>query len=243
VIRVLIADDHRVVREGLRLVLTLDPEFNVVGEAMNGEEAVRLVHELRPDIVLMDLQMPGMDGIAATAAIKAAQPEVEVLVLTSVLQDTAVVGAVRAGATGYLHKDTDGDELRRAVKAAAAGQVQLSPEASRWLVRELQPSPAPATADTDGPPLTERERDVVRLLARGQSNREISTTLGIGEKTVKTHVRNVLAKFSVRSRTQAILYAQQHGLVARGPGSECAGATAPPDPRLEQPARGAGPRR
>jgi two-component system, NarL family, response regulator LiaR len=220
VIRVLIADDHRVVREGLRLVLTLDPEFTVVGEAMNGDEAVRLVHELRPDIVLMDLQMPGMDGIAATAAIKAAQPDVEVLVLTSVLQDKAVVGAVRAGATGYLHKDTDGDELRRAVKAAAAGQVQLSAEATRWLVRELQPSPAPAAPDTGGPLLTEREHDVVRLLARGQSNREIATTLGIGEKTVKTHVRNVLAKFSVRSRTQAILYAQQHGLVASGPGSE-----------------------
>jgi two-component system, NarL family, response regulator LiaR len=220
VIRVLIADDHRVVREGLRLVLTLDPEFTVVGEAMNGEEAVRLVHELRPDVVLMDLQMPGMDGITATAAIKSAQPDVEVLVLTSVLQDTAVVGAIRAGATGYLHKDTDGDDLRRAVKAAAAGQVQLSPEATQWLVRELQPAPAPATVDTGGPPLTERERDVVRLLAQGQSNREIATTLGIGEKTVKTHVRHVLAKFSVRSRTQAILYAQQHGFVASGPGSE-----------------------
>lgn len=220
VIRVLIADDHRVVREGLRLVLTLDPEFDVVGEAMHGEEAVRLVQELRPEIVLMDLQMPGMDGIAATAAIKAAQPEVEVLVLTSVLQDTAVVAAVRAGAIGYLHKDTDGDELRRAVKAAAAGQVQLSAEATRWLVRELQPAPAPAPADTGRSPLTEREHDVVRLLAQGQSNREIATTLGIGEKTVKTHVRNVLAKFSVRSRTQAILYAQQHGLVASSPGAE-----------------------
>jgi DNA-binding NarL/FixJ family response regulator len=151
VIRVLIADDHRLVREGLRLMLSLDSELEVAGEATNGEETVRQAQALRPDIVLMDLQMPVLDGIAATAAIKVAQPEVEVLVLTSVLRDTAVVGAIRAGAIGYLHKDTDGEELRRAIK-------------------------------------------------------------------VKTHVRNILAKFGVRSRTQAVLHAQQRGLAPIGPG-------------------------
>jgi two-component system, NarL family, response regulator LiaR len=211
-IRLLIADDHRVVREGLRLMLALDPELEVVGEAATGEEAVRLVHELQPDLVLMDLQMPGVDGIAATAAIKADLPDTAVLILTSVLQDATVVGAVRAGAIGYLHKDTEGDELRRAIHAAAAGQVQLTPQAAAWLMQELRPAPASA-----GPTLerfTARERETLRLLMDGLSNREIGAALGVAEKTVKTHVRNILHKLGVRSRTQAVVEAQRLGLGA-----------------------------
>ena len=163
-IRLLIADDHRVVREGLRLLLALDPELEVAGEAATGAEAVRLARELRPDLVLMDLQMPGMDGIAATAAIKAELPDTEVLVLTSILQDVAVVGAVRAGAIGYLHKDAEGDELRRAIRAAAAGEVQLTPQATAWLMQELRPAPAPDTSPSEC--FTARERDTLGLLVR-----------------------------------------------------------------------------
>jgi DNA-binding NarL/FixJ family response regulator len=205
-IRVLIADDHSVVRQGLRMFLGLDPELEVVGEATNGEEAVRLAGELRPDVVLMDLVMPRMDGIAATTAIRQRLPEVEVVALTSVLEDASVVGAVRAGAIGYLLKDTQADELCRAIKAAAAGQVQLSPQAAARLMREVRAPESPEA-------LTERETDVLRLLARGKANKEIARALSIGEQTVKTHVGNILAKLGVQSRTQAALHAVRIGLV------------------------------
>jgi DNA-binding NarL/FixJ family response regulator len=206
-IRVLITDDHSVVRQGLRMFLGLDPELEVVGEACNGAEALSLAHELRPNVVLMDLLMPVMDGIAATSAIRKSLPGVEVVALTSVLEDASVVGAVRAGATGYLLKDTDADELRRAVKAAASGQVQLSPQAASRLMREVRAPESPET-------LTDRETDVLRLLAEGQANKEIARSLHIGEKTVKTHVSNILAKLGVQSRTQAALHAMRIGLVA-----------------------------
>src|SRR5947209_10576988 len=142
-IRVLLADDHSVVREGLRMFLGRDPELAVVGEAANGEEAVELSRRLRPDVVLMDLLMPVMDGITATAAIRSALPETEVIALTSVLESATVVGAVKAGAIGYLLKDTQAPALRRAIKAAAAGQVQLSPQASAYLMREVRASAPP----------------------------------------------------------------------------------------------------
>ena len=206
-VRVLLADDHRVVRQGLRLLLRVDPEIEVVGEAANGAEALRLARELRPDVVLMDLVMPVMDGIAATAAIRAELLETEVLALTSVLEDASVVGAVRAGAIGYLLKDADADALRGAIKAAAAGQVHLSPKAAARLVREVR---APEGSEA----LTERETEVLRLLARGRANKEIARDLGIGEATVKTHVKHVLAKLGVQSRTQAALHAVRVGLVA-----------------------------
>jgi two-component system, NarL family, response regulator LiaR len=205
-IRVLIADDHGVVRQGLRMFLSLDPELLVVGEAADGVEAVRLARELHPDVVLMDLLMPQMDGIAATKAIRGELPDVEVLALTSVLEDASVVGAVRAGAIGYLLKDTQADELRRAIIAAAAGQVQLSPEAAARLMREVRAPESPEA-------LTERETEVLRLLAEGRANKEIARELRIGEQTVKTHVSNVLAKLGVQSRTQAALYAARIGLV------------------------------
>lgn len=205
-IRVLITDDHAVVRQGLRMFLELDPDLEIVGEAADGAEAVRLAKGLRPDVVLMDLLMPVMDGIAAIAAIRQTMPDVEVVALTSVLEDASVVSAVRAGATGYLLKDTDAEELRRAVKAAAAGQVQLSPEAAIRLMREVRSPESPET-------LTERETEVLQLLARGQANKEIARNLSIGEKTVKTHVSNILGKLGVQSRTQAALHAMRVGLV------------------------------
>jgi DNA-binding NarL/FixJ family response regulator len=209
-IRVLLVDDHSVVRQGLRMFLHLDPELEVVGEAANGQEGVRLARELLPDVVLMDLLMPVMDGIQATAVIRRELPEIEVVALTSVLDDSSVFGAVRAGAIGYLLKDTEAEELNRAIKAAAAGQVQLSPAAAARLMREVR---APENPEA----LTERENDVLRLIAGGLSNKEIARELGIGEKTVKTHVSNILGKLGVLSRTQAALHAVRMGLA---PGME-----------------------
>lgn len=206
-IRIVIADDHAVVRQGLRMFLALDPELEVIGEASDGAQALKVAHELHPDVMLMDLVMPVMDGIAATGAIRREVPDTEVLALTSVLSDDSVIGAVRAGAIGYLLKDTQADELCRAIKAAASGQVQLSPEASARLLREVRAPESPET-------LTERETEVLRLLARGQANKEIARTLDIGEKTVKTHVSNILAKLGVQSRTQAALHAVHIGLVS-----------------------------
>lgn len=206
-IRILLVDDHAVVRQGLRMFLGLDPELDIVGEASDGSEALRMAHALKPDVVLMDLVMPVMDGISAIGAIRRELPDTEVIALTSVLEDEKVIGAVKAGAIGYLLKDTQAEELCRAIKAAAAGQVQLSPQAAARLMREVKAPESPET-------LTERETDVLRLLARGRSNKEIGQTLVIGEKTVKTHVSNILAKLSVPSRTQAALYAVRIGLVS-----------------------------
>jgi DNA-binding NarL/FixJ family response regulator len=205
-IRVLLADDHSVVRQGLRMFLGLDDELEIVGEASNGVEALQLARDLRPDVVLMDLLMPVMDGIAATATIRSELPDTEIIALTSVLEDTLVVDAIRVGAIGYLLKTTEAGELRQAIKAAAAGQVQLSPEAAQRLLREVRAPESPE-------PLTVRETEVLRLLAQGQANKEIAFKLGIGERTVKTHVSNVLTKLGVQSRTQAALYAVQSGLV------------------------------
>ncbi|CAN5589524.1 response regulator transcription factor [soil metagenome] len=205
-IRILIADDHAVVRQGLAMFLGLDAELEVIGQAENGAEALKMAHELKPDVVLMDLLMPVMDGITAIAAIRRELPETEVVAVTSVLEDASVVGAVRAGASGYLLKDTKADELCRAIKAAAAGQVQLSPQAAARLMREVRAPESPET-------LTERETDVLRLLARGKANKEVAHALSIGEKTVKTHVSNILAKLGVQSRTQAALHAVRIGLV------------------------------
>ncbi len=205
-IKVLIVDDHSVVRQGLRMFLSLDPDLAVVGEAANGKEALQATRKHCPDVVLMDLLMPVMDGIAAIEALRREHPKIEVIALTSVLEDDKVVGAIRAGAIGYLLKDTQADELNWAIKAAAAGQVQLSPQAAARLVREVRAPEGPEK-------LTDRETEVLRLLARGYSNREIAGELVIGEKTVKTHVSNVLSKLNVPSRTQAALYAIRIGLV------------------------------
>ncbi len=206
-IDILIVDDHSVVRQGLKMFLGLDPELNVIGEAVNGKQAVELAAQLKPDVVLMDLMMPVMDGVTATQEIRSKLPDIEVIALTSVLEDASVVGAVRAGAIGYLLKDTQADELCRAIKAAAAGQVQLSPQAAARLVREVRAPESPET-------LTERETDVLRLLATGKANKEIALALHVSETTVKTHVSNILMKLGVSSRTQAALHAVRIGLVS-----------------------------
>jgi two-component system, NarL family, response regulator LiaR len=210
-IRIVIADDHKVVRQGLRMFLDLDPDLKVVGEAENGAQAVELAGLLAPDVVLMDLLMPVMGGIEAIGIIRTRHPETEVVAMTSVLENAAVVGAVRAGAIGYLLKTTDADALCSAIRAAAAGQVQLAPEAAALLMREVQLPESSAVSGVDA--LTDRETDVLRLVAQGRANKEIASDLGIGEKTVKTHVSNVLAKLGVQSRTQAALHAARVGLV------------------------------
>ncbi|MCS6940094.1 MAG: response regulator transcription factor [Roseiflexus sp.] len=206
-IRILLVDDHAVVRQGLKMFLSLDSDLQVVGEAENGEDAIRLTRALHPDVVLMDLLMPVMDGSTATALIRREFPETEVIALTSVLEDEAIMKAMRAGATGYLLKDTQAEELRRAIKAAAAGQVQLSPQVAARLLREVRIPESPEK-------LTSRETDVLRLLALGRANKEIARELDIGEKTVKTHVSAILHKLGVPSRTQAALYAIRIGLVS-----------------------------
>ena len=184
-----------------------DPEIEIVGEADDGEEAVRMATETQPGVVLMDLLLPKLDGIAATERIRKALPDVQVIALTSVLEDASVVGAVRAGAIGYLLKNADADELVSAVHAAAQGQVRLSPEASSRLMREVRAPQSPEI-------LTERETEVLRLLARGKANKEIARELNVSENTVKSHVHNVLAKLGVLSRTQAALHAARIGLVS-----------------------------
>ena len=206
-IRILIADDHAVVRKGLRSFLELDPELKIVGEAADGAAALRMAREFQPDVVLMDLLMPVMDGVAATSAIRRELPDIEVLALTSVLEESLVIQAIQAGAIGYLLKDTDAPKLRQAIKAAAAGEVQLSPAAAAMLMRKVK---APRSPET----LTERETEVLRQLARGKSNKEIATSLFISETTVKTHVKNIMQKLGVLSRTQAALYAARIGLVS-----------------------------
>jgi NarL family two-component system response regulator LiaR len=206
-VQILIVDDHSVVRQGLRMFLGQDPELEVIGEASNGAEGVRMAHELRPHVVLMDLLMPVMDGITAIANIRRELPEIEVLALTSVLDDNSVLGAIRAGAIGYLLKDTGSEDLCQAIKAAAAGQVQLSPQAAARLMRKVTVPDSPEA-------LTPREIDVLKLLAQGLANKEIARELSISEKTVKTHVSNILSKLRVLSRTQAALHAIQIGLVS-----------------------------
>lgn len=205
-IRVLIVDDHAIVRQGLRLFLTTDPELEIVGEATNGQEAVDLAAEKHPDVILMDLLMPVMNGVEATGIIKRQNPDTEIIALTSVLEDASVVNAVRAGAIGYLIKDTEVSELVRAIKAASEGQVQLSPKAAQRLLADIRAPQSPEK-------LTDRETDVLRLVAQGKANKEIARDLGIGEKTVKSHVSSILSKLGVTSRTQASLYAATIGLV------------------------------
>jgi two-component system, NarL family, response regulator LiaR len=206
-IRVLITDDHGVVRQGLRMFLSLDPDIQVVGEAQDGREALAMARELKPDVVLMDLLMPVMDGLESTKAIRTELPEVEVIALTSVLEGASVTGAIRAGAIGYLLKDTDAEGLHQAIRGAAEGGVHLSPEAAAHLMREVR---APENPEA----LSDRETEVLRLLARGKANKQIASELYIEEHTVKAHVSSILMKLGVQSRTQAALHAVRTGLVS-----------------------------
>jgi NarL family two-component system response regulator LiaR len=210
-IRVLIADDHAVVREGIRAFLTTRPGVSVVGEASNGAEAVEAALRLRPDVILMDLLMPEVDGISAIHQIRAAQPDARVLVLTSFATDDQVFPAIKAGALGYLLKDSGPADLIQAIQQVYRGESSLHPAIARKVLQMLaQPTPQPPTAD----PLTEREVEVLRLIAQGRSNGEIATTLKVSEGTVRTHVSNILAKLHLASRTQAALYALREGLAS-----------------------------
>jgi two-component system, NarL family, response regulator LiaR len=206
-IRVLLVDDHAIVREGLRTLLSEEPAIKVVGEAANGAEAVALTATLHPDVILMDLVMPEMDGIQAMQGICEASPSSRVLVLTSFGDDHRVRDAIQAGAIGYLLKDVLKADLLRAIRAAAQGQPTLHPEAQRQLMRQVT-TPARSLLDD----LTPRERDVLRLIVRGQSNKEIAATLHVTEGTVKGHVSAILAKLGVADRTQAALYAVKHDI-------------------------------
>ena len=203
-IRVVVVDDHWVVRQGLRLFLGQQEGIEVVGEAADGEESLGVVEALRPDVVLMDVLMPRLDGIAATRRIRERWPDVEVVALTTVADGEAVVAAIGAGATGYLVKETHGDALVSAVRAAAEGRVELSPEAARRLASAIRPREA-------AEPLTPREREVLGHVAEGRANKEIAARMGISEKTVKAHVTRVLEKLGVQSRTQAALVAVRSG--------------------------------
>ena len=209
-IRVLLVDDHGVVREGLRAYLELESDIDVVGEARDGQEAVRRAQELQPDVVLMDLVMPNMDGVEATSRIKQERPETHIIVLTSFLDDERVLPAIKAGATSYLLKDVAAADLVRAIRGARAGQAQLHPEVARRLMQQVT-TPRKVEA---GAQLTEREREVLKLLAEGRSNKEIARSLVVSERTVKGHVSNILGKLGLQDRTQAALYAVRHGLAS-----------------------------
>jgi NarL family two-component system response regulator LiaR len=207
-IQLMIVDDHAIVREGLRLLLSEEMEIEVVGEASNGREAVLRAEKLLPQVILMDLVMPEMDGIAATQAIRQNFPSCQVIVLTSFAEDQRVPDAIQAGAIGYLLKDVLKGDLLSAIQAAARGEPTLHPEAQRQLMRQMtQPIPQNLLGA-----LTEREMDVLRLIARGQSNKEIAGSLHLTEGTVKGYVSTILGKLQVADRTQAALYAVKHGV-------------------------------
>jgi DNA-binding NarL/FixJ family response regulator len=210
VIRVLIADDHAVVREGLRAFLALQDDIEVVGEAADGEEAVAAVASLQPEVALVDLVMPHVDGIEAIKRIRALAAATRVIVLTSFTDEAKMLPAIRAGAVGYLLKDVDPQELVAAIRTVHEGETLLHPAVIRELVREVAGDGREPPAEN---PLTRREREVLALIARGRANKAIAFELGVAEKTVKTHVSNILGKLGVSDRTQAALYAVREGLV------------------------------
>jgi len=217
-VRVLVADDQRIIREGLATIVGSLPDVEVVGLAADGEEAVALVAEHRPDVVLMDLRMPRLHGAEATARIRRQYPETQVVVLTTYADDDSIIAALTAGATGYLTKDASRHDIRRALEAAAAGQGVLDPAVQAALLQAAaRPGGRTETPTRRADPLpdglTDREAEVLVLIAGGLSNHEIAETLCVAEATVKTHVNRIFAKTRSRDRTQAAAYAHRHGLV------------------------------
>jgi DNA-binding NarL/FixJ family response regulator len=224
VIRVLAADDQRVVREGLAMLLGLLPEVEVVGTAADGEEALALAGELRPDVVLMDLRMPRLGGVDATRRLRAEFPEVKVIVLTTYADDRSVIDALRAGALGYLTKDAGAAEIQQALRQVTSGRAVIDPAVQRHLVEAIAAEPVTSTGLSAGPPygepqnqvgLTPREAEVLCLIAKGLSNAEIAGRLFVSEATVKSHINHLLPKINARDRAQAVRYAYEHGLAQR----------------------------
>jgi NarL family two-component system response regulator LiaR len=209
-IRVLLTDDHAIVRKGVRALLATEPDIQIVGEASNGAEAVTQAEALCPDVILMDLMMPKLDGIEATRQITTKTPSARVIVLTSFAADEKVFPAIKAGALGYLLKDSGPEQLVSAIHQVYRGEPSLEPSIARKVLFELAQPPKQQPLTTD--PLTERELDVLRLIAQGCSNKEIALKLSVSELTVRTHVSNVLGKLHLASRTQAALYALQKGI-------------------------------
>jgi DNA-binding NarL/FixJ family response regulator len=220
-VRVLAVDDQRVVREGLAMLLGLLPDVEVVGTAANGEEALVMADELRPDVILMDLRMPRMDGVEATRRLRASHPQIKVVVLTTYADDRSVIDALRAGALGYLTKDAGADEIRQALQRVTSGQASLDPAVQMHLIEAItttnitsDTSATPAAELPDG--LTPREAEVLGLIGAGLSNTEIAAALFVSEATVKSHVNHMLPKIGARDRAQAVGYAYRHGLVPPG---------------------------
>ncbi len=205
-IQILVVDDHAMVRRGLAVFLHAFSDLELIGEAASGEEALELCRQTQPDVVLMDMMMPGMDGVMTTQAIRAAYPDIQVIALTSFSQEGLINAALQAGAIGYLFKDVSAEELAEAVRSAASGHSALAREALRVLVSRTAAPPGP-TFD-----LTETERKVLSLICRGLNNAEIAERLGVSRSTIKTHVSNILSKMDVRSRVEAVTLALQHGL-------------------------------
>ncbi|MFB6819408.1 response regulator [Streptomyces sp. NPDC056347] len=208
-IRVLLVDDHQVVRRGLRTFLEIQDDIEVVGEAADGAEGVARTEELRPDVVLMDIKMPGTDGMEALRRLRELENPAKVLIVTSFTEQRTVIPALRAGASGYVYKDIDPEALAGAIRSVHAGHVLLQPEVAGALLAQEDPGGGTGRGST----LTEREREVLGLIADGRSNREIARALVLSEKTVKTHVSNILMKLDLADRTQAALWAVRHGAV------------------------------
>jgi DNA-binding NarL/FixJ family response regulator len=209
-IRVLLVDDHSVVRMGLRAFFDMLDDIEVVGEASDGSEGVAMARRLKPDVVLMDLLMPNMDGITAIGRIKAELPETEIVTMTSFIEEEKVTSALEAGASGYVLKDAEADEVAQAIRAAFAGEVHLDPAVARLLAQRMRTRKDPT--ENLAEPLTDREKDVLRLLGQGMSNKEIGSELFITERTARTYVSNILGKLGLASRTQAALWAVEHKL-------------------------------
>ena len=214
-IRILIVDDHAIVREGLRGLIQVEPDMKLVGEATSGKEGVEKALALHPDVILMDLLMPEMDGVAAIAEIKAHWPEARVLVLTSFLEDDKVFPAIERGALGYILKDTQPEELLDAIRGVYRGETMLHPSIAKKIMQRIQEH-SEVNKKLDGPELTERELDVLRQLAQGDGDREIAEKLVVSERTVHFHVGNILSKLHLANRTQAALYAIRKGLAKPG---------------------------